>query len=382
LEKIGLTSEDEFVGDLPNLESIDSLEIVPNDVLKSIVASFLAFSLMSSSILGWTYTSINDGSVFDNSRWSRISDAYEEIAEADGTNVVFIGSSVFHYGIDGTCLDEQGDNENQHWNLAILGDTPYNRILELEMMKQLGADMIVLEAGPNTFQGGLGSAEARENRWQVLSLNNQLSISMEQREVILGSDMDLILDSNFERLDFVSQVSTSGLDELAHRMIYAGESRRDSNGDEMLPARGSSDWIPKLKSPNTNSQEERLTEDEFEEYLNYIKDGEFWKPELVNSANRRAFDLILEELEDAGVEVLLLSMPIHSELKTNLNPGWWDPFNETVEELSKDYHYIDLTWENWADENFYDPVHLSEVGRHNVCLGISDRIDISRVKNA
>ncbi len=340
------------------------------------MASIVAFSLMSSPILFWTNYSIDNGSVFDNSRWSRISDAYEEISDIDGKNVVFIGSSVFHYGIDGGCLDDQRADNQQHWNLAIVGDTPYNRILELEMMKQLGVEMIVLEAGPNTFQSGLGGIENRENRWKVLSLNNKLSITESQSDIILESDMDLILDSEIERLDFVRHASASALDELAHRIIYAGESRRDPNGDQMLPVRDSVDWIPSLKKPNVKSQEKALTEEEFQDYLNFIKNGEFWKPDLSDSRNKQAFDLILEELEVSGIEVLLLSLPIHTDLKSSLNPGWWDPFNQTYEELSQDYPYIDLTWDVWSDENFYDPVHLSEIGRQNVCLELSRQINV------
>ena len=153
--------------------------------------------------------------------------------------------------------------------------------------------------GPNTFQIGLGDKLSIENRWQVLSLNNDLSISMEQREVILDSHIDLILDSNFGRLDFVRHATASSLDELSHRLIYSGESRRDPAGDSMLPPRSSADWISVLKTPNTKSQERVLTEEEFSDYLKYIKDGEFWKPVVSESANTLAFNLILEELEEA-----------------------------------------------------------------------------------
>ena len=358
----------------PDLSSLEVDQISAKEIFGSIFFSILSSLIVVSSILSWSFFTIADGSAYDNSRWGRIGDAYETISDSDGNDAVFIGSSVFYYAIDGECLDESSSRDIEHWNLAIRGDLPYLRLPEIDFIVSSGAEVVVLEAGPNTFQNGYGSFPESRVRWEIFSLQNEVDITSDWWDLVMDMDREFILHDPVSKIQFVKETSGSSLDEFSHRVIYLGESRRNLDADGMLPEKDSDDWISSLKSPLI-ADTVALSEDDIDFSVGGLAAGEFWKPDSSNHRNRQAFDLLLSQLEESGIRVILLSLPVHSDFRGSLKDGWWDPFNETKLQLSEDFDFIDLTWEAWPDENFYDPVHFSELGRQKICEELSTRLD-------
>lgn len=358
----------------PDFSPLEGAQTSPRDIFDSVVFSILSSLIVVSSILSWSLFTITDGSAYDNSRWSRIGDAYETISDSGDNDVVFIGSSIFYHGVDGECLDESSNQELEHWNLAIRGDLPYLRLPEVDFIVNSGAEVVVLEAGPNTFQNGLGEFPGSRIRWEVFSLQNEVDVSADWWDLVLPMDRGFILNDPVSKLQFVKETSGTSLDEFSHRVIYLGESRRNLDGTSMLPVKDSDDWIPSLKSPPITDFVP-LSEAELDFSVGRLAAGEFWKPVDDNHRNRQAFDFLVGQLEEYGIKVIFLSLPVHSEFIGSLEEGWWDPFNETQLQLSEDNDFIDLTWEIWPDEYFDDPVHLSNLGRQKVCEELSTRLD-------
>jgi hypothetical protein len=358
----------------PELDSLEAIRFGPKDALVSFSFAIFSSLILATSILSWTYHSIDDGSAYDNSRWGRMGDAYETISDSEARNVVFIGSSIFYHGIDGACIDESTSHGLENWNLAVRGDVPYLRLPETDYIVASGAEIVVLEAGPNTFQDGLGAFPESRLRWEVFSLHNDVDTSADWREMVMGMDREFILDDPVSKLQFLTDSTGTSLDELAHRTIYMGESRRNLDGTGMLPDKGSEDWISSLKSPPFSNEPE-LSDEEFEIIVERLVNGQFWKPVHSNHRNMESFNYIVSQLEESGIVVVLLSLPLHSEFQDSLKDGWWDPFNETKLQMSEERDFIDLTWEDWPDDHFVDPVHLSTLGRQKSCEVISASLD-------
>ncbi len=350
-----------------NEEDSEKSGVGISEITALIISSLILLSLCH----WWTLEVIEDGSVYENSRWSRIPDAYDTVRESEGDSVIFIGSSRIYSGIDGNCLDEKSNFDRNHWNLGIRGDKPYLRLIETEMLKQSGSEIVIIEAGPNTFSTGIGEREHRL-RWEIMSLSHEIDLDAEWYNLVIEDDRKYILDSDLDRLIFVYENYNLGVEELGFRVINLGESSIDSI-DGQMPDPHSKEWLSNLKLPPIQ-QNANLTQEEMDNYIQLLMESDFWRPEAGNHTNRVAIEHIVEEMELLGTEVILISPPVHPSFLNALPEGHWDQYNETMEEFAKDRNFIDLTWEIWDEENFSDPQHLSETGRENLCNYLSPLI--------
>ena len=350
-----------------NEEDSEKSGVGISEITALIISSLILLSLCH----WWTLEVIEDGSVYENSRWSRIPDAYDTVRESEGDSVIFIGSSRIYSGIDGNCLDEKSNFDRNHWNLGIRGDKPYLRLIETEMLKQSGSEIVIIEAGPNTFSTGIGEREHRL-RWEIMSLSHEIDLDAEWYNLVIEDDRKYILDSELDRLIFVYENYNLGVEELGFRVINLGESSIDSI-DGQMPDPHSKEWLSNLKLPPIQ-QNANLTQEEMDNYIQLLMESDFWRPEAGNHTNRVAIEHIVGEMELLGTEVILISQPVHPSFLNAPPEGHWDQYNETMEEFAKDRNFIDLTWEIWDEENFSDPQHLSETGRENLCNYLSPLI--------
>ncbi|MAT79145.1 MAG: hypothetical protein CMD13_00195 [Flavobacteriales bacterium] len=331
-----------------------------NFIKSSFFALFSSIILLS-GVISLVDATIKDGSAYDNSRWGRLGEAYQTINESENESIIFIGSSVSYFGIDGKCIEDNDKSDYNYYNLAVRGDMPYLRILETEYIIDSGPKKIIIEAGPNTFQKGIGSVEERL-RWQIFSLYND--IEKEKIEhLIIEMDNKYILDNEIDRLYFKQKTTGIGLDEVLRNFLRNND---DNSGDGHLPSKDSHKWEDSLKTPPV-SDREPLTDLEWFEYVERLSNSEFWIPESDKNLNRMAFDYMIEEFSNNGIEVILLSLPIHNDLKNSIPNGSWDAFNDTRNELQKNHTFLDYTWENWDQSYFIDPIHLSSEGRQKMC---------------
>lgn len=337
--------------------------------IKSFFFAIFSAIILSSGVITLVDSTIKDGSAYDNSRWSRLGEAYETISEDENESIIFIGSSVSYFGIDGKCIEDNDENDHNYYNLAVRGDMPYLRITETDFIIESAPKKVIIEAGPNTFQKGIGSVEERL-RWQVFSLYNEIEIEKIDH-LIIEKDKKYILDNDFKKLNFKQKTVGIGLDGILRKNFFGGE---ELSGDGHLPSRDSLKWEDSLKTPPVSNRE-NLSDAEWVEYVERLSIGEFWIPDSGQNLNRMAFDYMIEEFSNNGIEVILLSLPIHNDLKSAIPNGSWDSFNDTRDELQHNYTFLDYTWENWEKKYFIDPIHLSSEGRQKICNDLISSIN-------
>ena len=346
----------------------------PNDsgfVTGIILATFTAF-IVSLAAHQWTIQVIADGTIYENSRWGRLPAAYETISQSEGDSIVFIGSSRFYTGIDGNCMEERSPTSTNYWNLAVRGDLAYLRLPETQLLSESGARIVVIEAGPNSFSSGIGTPEHRL-RWQVFSMSYDIDSNASWFDLVLEQDRKYLLDDRMEKLDFVRSGLGGSSEEFAFRVVNLGE-KSYSSQDGMLPRPDSAEWLNSLKNPPSDTPRV-MGEDDFSDYIQDLVMGDFWQPSSDNHPNRLAIDYISSELDNSGIEVVFLSAPVHPEFLNSIPNSHWDEFNDSRDEISQNFHFIDWTWENWGAEDFSDPHHFSELGKKRLCKDLASEIN-------
>jgi len=343
--------------------------------VKALFSSLLCSLIIVTSSSIWIDSTLEDGSVKENSRWSHLKPAYDYITEQPNDDIIFIGSSRLFSGIDARCFEDNSiHNGASYWNLAIRGDLPYLRLPESDALSSTGAKIVVIETGPNTFNSGTGTRDDYL-RWEVESLSFDFDGDESWWELIRPNDLPYLADTTLERFNIRQQFSPEAADEIAHRALFFGGSRAMQDGDGAMPKVHSNLWPESLKNPYRN-EETVMSEEEMKIYIDKIKNSSFWKPSSENHLNNISLNHIVKSLEKNGIVVIFYSPPVHPDFLQALPPSHWDEFNYSMESLRAESRYfIDHTFEIWDSNLFTDPIHFSNLGRDEICNNFGSILD-------
>ena len=349
-----------------------------SEFLPTLFVALVTALVVVSASTGWVDSTLADGSVKNNSRWAHLAAAYEHIASQPGVDVIIIGSSRLYSGIDGSCLDAKTNHSGtSHWNLAVRGDFPYMRLPETDVLVRANAQIVVIEAGPNTFSPGIGTRKNRL-RWEVESLSMEFDGDESWWPLVRAEDEVYLATSIIDRYRISQSFTPESSDELAHRFLLLGDSRAMEWRDGMMPDQpGSPEWISALKDPPRND-EVNLSSEEMAEYIEVLTASTFWQASSADHHNRRSLEHIIESLESNGTKVILYAPAVHPDFLDAIPAGFWDEFNMSRESLTVDGRpYVDDTFESWNQSSFTDPVHFTESGRERLCKEMGRAIDSS-----
>lgn len=343
--------------------------------LASLITSLLCILIIITSSSIWIDGTLEDGSVKENARWSHLKPAYDYISEQTSDDVIFVGSSRFFSGIDGRCFEDNSTHDNAaYWNLAIRGDFPYLRLPESDALSSTNAKVVVIEAGVNTFNSGIGT-RGDYLRWEVESLSFDFDGDESWWDLIDPIHHSYLADSISERFDIRQQFSPEAADEIAHRLLFFGDSRAMQDRDGAMPELNSIDWPESLKNPPRNS-ENLLSKEEMRIYVNDAAKSSFWTPSSNTHLNYMSLNHIVESLENNGITVIFYSPPVHPDFLQAIPSGHWDEFNLSIKSIQTNSSYfIDQTFDIWDSNSFTDPFHFSYLGRDKVCSSVGSIID-------
>ena len=349
-----------------------------SEFLPTLFVALVTAMVVVSASTDWVDSTLADGSVKNNGRWIHLASAYEHIASQPGVDVIIIGSSRLYSGLDGSCLDAKTDHSGtSHWNLAVRGDFPYMRLPETDALVQADAQIVVIEAGPNTFSAGIGTRENRL-RWEVESLSMEFDGNESWWPLVRAEDEEYLATNVIDRYRISQLFTPESGDELAHRFLLLGDSRAMEWRDGMMPdPPGSPEWIGALKDPPRND-EVNLSSEEMAELIEVLTASPFWQASSADHHNRRSLEHIIESLESNGTKVILYAPAVHPDFLDAIPAGFWDEFNVSRDSLTVDGRpYVDNTFERWNQSSFTDPAHFTESGRRRLCIEMGRAIDSS-----
>ena len=357
-----------------------------NESSLSLVAIIFTFiitsSLFNSQIV---QPMLFDASLINQGRHSITFDAWNTISEDDGISIVAIGSSMIHYSIDGICIEEEiSSDENLFvYNLGAPGSMPYMEMIQTEAAISANPELILLEVGPNSLWDveEYDLSEFFELKLTIYSLTMELGYGGEWEEILRESEKNM-LDYGINQLSSESKFANDAVEELLTRILLNETSAPSPTSYASVPHPNSNGWQDYLRTPKwLFSKLELMDEKERSDWenvtvVNKIKYG-VNNPLHNGTLNHAALEYMVSRFSESGIEVVLVSPPLHPLLIAELEEGQYDGHNTTLSRLSEydGVSIMNLIWEDfWSDDDFYDHNHLDRDGRKTFCQEVGPRI--------
>lgn len=381
-------SKDEYKSNFNFLgnRNIEFRKLSSSDSLKSIIIGLLVFfvttTLLSSQII---QPLLYDASIVRMGRYSITFDAWDSIEIEEDTTIVGIGSSMLQYAMNGTCIEEEMGNEDLSvFNLAIPGSMPYMEMIQTEAAIRASPDMIMIEVGPNSLwdvdeYSSVALMNYFELRLSILSLDLNKEDEGDWLEILRDSELEMLDDSFNNRYRSESLFANDAVEEFLKRIVLDRSSAPREVSAAYVPHPSHDNWLNYLSTQNWLYSKLELMDAEKRSswenitVVNAVKYG-VNKPESNGTLNHQALEYMVSKFSDEGIEVVLVSPPLHHLLLDELAPDQYEGHNQTLIKLSEfpNVNVMNLVWEDyWVDDDFYDHNHLDRNGRETFCKQVS-----------
>jgi hypothetical protein len=317
-------------------------------------------------------------------RYAFASQAIDSIAEDESLSVVGIGSSMMYKAFDGECMETLSDVENSNfYNLGVPASRPYTDMMQIPRLSNSGVDVVLVEVGANLlFKMSDGPHEYLQLRFTVQSMIQENSDLGPWTEIVLPYHQKWVYSNEYERTVARQKWFVESNEILLER--FFGLEEEEDIEFRFLPDPDTPEWMDYLKRPGwpasviDNEWKRKMTMDKYNETVLMTRSN--FEPLHNGTRNHAALDYIISELIEADIEVVLVGMPHHPHKYPYLDPGQWDGYNHTIENLVETYDVdvVDFTWlekEGWAHEHFSDGNHLDDDGRKEFCERMTPLLD-------
>ena len=357
-------------------QSESSFTIVFLSCMIAIITTSIFTSVVQDSIIK---PRLYDGSVNELGRYSMTFDAYNHIAEKSDNAFIAIGSSKMREALDGILIGEKFNNTFDFYNLAVAGDRPYVRMLEIEAIIDANPRYVIFEIGPNTLSSlSTPVPESTLSRMKHLSSLGHVDFSQYPESVLNDLDRDLLPTSHLSQKEHIATYSLEAIEDTIEIEILNEEQPWRCEGKSAnvrcVPLPNNSTFDNYLKYPTQFSNKLELVKAgksqwTLEEYYgerldNYIK-GSYHNPEGLINKNQIAFEFMIDRLIQADIEVILVGLPYNPVLLDRLEDKKWEYYNQTISNYKnlETLHVIDMLWDDdWQEVHFNDYTHMSREG--------------------
>ncbi len=368
------------------MSSTDDTENNPNAdgaslILSCMFAITTVFLLLSTStMMTIVKPRLYDGSINELGRYSMTFDAYEYIERNSDSAIIAIGSSKMRDGFDGHLLGELHGGEYDFYNLALAGDRPFVRMLEIDAIIAAQPEFIMLEIGPNTFSdiGAIGTPGPIISRMSQLVAIGDVNLEQYPDYVLNNSVKEMLPATSIERVEYLSSYVPQALEDTIGIELFGLEQPYACSGANAnvrcVPLPSNSTYDDYLRYPvqfrnslaSIKAGTHSITLEEFygprlDTYVN----RSYHNPEGIVNVNQIAFEYMIDRFTSAGIEVILVGLPYNPVMLNRLSIGQWDYYNMTItmyEELDMVF-VVDMMWDDdWIDDHFNDYTHMSREG--------------------
>jgi len=358
-----------------------SVQIESSQLLLSCLIAFVTIMVVSPSLTtAIIKPRLYDGSINELGRFSMTFDAYEYIEKHSDYPIIAIGSSMMRDAFDGQLLGQLDDSNHDFFNLGTAGDRPYVRMLEISAILELNPEIIILEIGPSTFSSlATPVPESVHSRMAHQISLGSVDLDTFPNNVLNSTDKVMLPNSRSDQLELLTSYVPIAIEDTIEIELLSGE--------QPYPCSGSSANVRCVPLPNNSTYDEYLRYPaQFPNSLEAIKTGksslwtieEFYGPALdvyinrsyhnpegVLNKNQVAFEYMIEQFTEAGIEVVLVGLPYNPVLLNRLSIGQWNYYNTSIE-IYTDMPSVtvyDMMWnDDWEDFHFNDYTHMSKEG--------------------
>jgi hypothetical protein len=336
-----------------------------------------------------------DGTIVELGRYTFMYDAVDYLESSAEAKVIAIGSSKIREGFDGGLLAKESAARGVTFaNLGVAADVPYFRMTNIEAIAELQPEVVVMELGPNSLSRLDSPLSQRDaDRMNAMLYNRPIGLKEDYRDIIQSEDELLLQTGLTGRMLSKSSFGFEAFDDALSFGLGIEETTRWWDCSDVL---SNVRCVPDVESklfptyleypPQFDNAIERYKaagpetmEIFYGEKLDAYLARPSHHPEGVLNKNEQALEFIIDELDEAGVEILLLGLPYNPVLENRLAAGDWDYYNSTVERFVEDerVHMLDLMWDSTFDDDtlFNDYTHLSEDGEERLMQTIAPVVD-------
>jgi len=324
-----------------------------------------------------------DPYILQGSSAGRVAGVYEgyrsiqqQRTTANDTNslVLFWGSSMIREGVDCAQLEAALTGVSA-FNLAVTGDIPCRRMVELPRVKALRPQRVVIGVSyPEVFEDRLPF----EDQISVLPATAYASLPPAARELMNSRFKAIATRSEWDRFCWKRKFFSSAI------FAKLGLSGR---GDSLKPGHTTN-----LKAPWV--YDDAIKAAELKQFL--AQHQNTFPPytgnqraDPANSLGARSLTLLVKELQAQGTEVLLVNMPLHP-LLNEVVPAWRrEALGGFLKSLGSERVKVTDYQDRLGPGDFVDLVHLSASGRAAFTLEMSrllaapaDSANLTQVRHA
>lgn len=236
--------------------------------------------------------------------------------QPEGDEVYFVGSSIVGAGIYAPKIDDYLNDLGYNvttYNLKIDSDTPLQRALHIPEIINLHPSCVVYGVSYRSITSVQSSGDVVWNSDNAALIGNRVVIDDELRMLLSESEVDDIMSTDFY---FKKKFIKSAL-------LY-----KLKNKD--------SDYVNYERDPYGRNDNSKSTPGNIEKITSDAKNPNHnWRPIITNESTRHKDALIynVKELQDAGISVILVNMPLHplvsEEITDESRQNFYDLLNET-----------------------------------------------------
>jgi hypothetical protein len=364
------------------LATNNKIDAERNRFLSSVGVSLAIFLILSQTFSGIVIKPLlHDATLVRTGRYAMTFDAWETIADSNATSIVAIGTSLTQYGISGKCIEDRLDSDVFVYNLGIPGSMPYVEMMQTDRAVHSKPDIILLEVNPiSLYSLEQASSEYLELRFTVNSILMETSDYGSWMEMLRYNESSILNNPLMRKIYSSNKYSNEAFDTLIERRV--SDEKFTPHWYLSTPQPDSSEWLEYLREPTwLPSYLDSLNQSQRSEYENITIPEQLkrirYNPSSNSTLNIIALNHMVSQFSSNGIEVVLVSYPIHPKMVIEVSPGQFDILNETMESLT-DYTNVrkfDLIWQDdWTTADFYDFEHLDERGREKFCKKMSNFI--------
>jgi len=317
-------------------------------------------------------------------RFSITYEGYKYISNDKSRSVVGIGSSIMQYAMDGKCMSALSEVEDTiFYNFGMSGGYPYVEMVQIPALIKSAPDVVMIEIGINSLWGwdsnNYSARDYHKLRFPLSSMQMTHDLTGGWYEILEQKDKEFFLNTSMQRDLQWSDYTRDAIDAKIENWVYDIDEIENYNS---VPKINTKEWddylqLPKHLSSKYDKKNESQIRQELDESMPTKVNNGVYNPKSNGTQNHAALEYMISSLNDAGIEVVIIGIPHHPWVREYLEHGQLDGMNETYSDFSSKFnvHQMQMYWETWNSNEFYNRNHLDSDGRERFCQQVTPFID-------
>ena len=286
--------------------------------------------------------------------------------------------------MDGKCMSENSKVQNsKFYNFGMSGGYPYVEMVQIPALIKSAPDVVMVEIGINSLWGwdsnNYSARDYHKLRFPLSSMQMTHDLTGGWYEILEQKDKEFFLNTSMQRDLQWSDYTRDAIDAKIENWVYDIGEIENYNS---VPKINTNKWddylqLPKHLSSKYDNKNDSQIRQELDESMPTKVNNGVYNPKPNGTKNHAALEYMIGSLNDAGIEVVIIGIPHHPWTREYLEPGQLNGMNETYSDISSKFnvHQIQMYWESWNSDEFYDRNHLDSDGRERFCQQVTPFID-------